>query len=133
MPEPLAMAPMVTFLPPTVQVTAHSFFTASVVMMALTAASEPSADRALAAWGIPSRMAAMFRVWPMTPVEATTKSWGLRPVSAAARTHISRAYSWLMGAQALALPLLATTPQATPSSRCSMVTYRGAAFTRLSV
>ena len=34
--------------------------------------------------------------------------------------------------EALAI-LLATTPQAVPSSRWSMVTYRGAAFTRLRV
>ena len=69
----------------------------------------------------------------MTPVEATTKSSGSWPVAWAAATHMASAFSWLMGQQALALPLLATTPQATPFSRWSMVTYRGAAFTRLRV
>ena len=43
-------------------------------------------------------------------------------VARAASRAISSAYSWLMGQQALALPLLAATPQAVPSSRCSMVT-----------
>ena len=78
MPEPLAMAPRVTVLPPMEQVTASSFFTVSVVMMALAAASEPSLDRAAAAWGRPFPMASMFSSWPMTPVEATTKSSGLQ-------------------------------------------------------
>ena len=122
MPEPLAMAPSVTVLPPIEQARASSFFTVSVVMMARAAASEPSgpAVRPAAAAGIPARMAAMLRVWPMTPVEATTKSAG--PVARAASRAISSAYSWLMGQQALALPLLAATPQAVPSSRCSIVT-----------
>ena len=78
-------------------------------------------------------MAAMFRVWPITPVEATTKSAAFSPVAAAARAHISSAFSWLMGQQALALPELAMMPWATPFSRWSMVTYRGAAFTRLRI
>ncbi len=84
MPEPLAMAPMVTVLPPMVQVTAISFFTVSVVMMAWAASSEPSSDSAAAAAGSPRSMAAMFSSWPITPVEATTKSPGFRPVAAAA-------------------------------------------------
>ena len=71
---------------------------------------------------MPWAMASMFSSWPMTPVEATTKSAGARPVARAASRAISSAYSWLMGQQALALPLLAATPQAVPSSRCSMVT-----------
>ena len=43
-------------------------------------------------------------------------------LAAAAAAHMASAFSWLMGQQALALPLFATTPQATPSSRCSIVT-----------
>ena len=117
MPEPLAMAPRVTVLPPMEQVKASSFFTVSVVMMALAAASEPSLDRAAAAWGRPFPMASMFSSWPITPVEATTKSSGFRPVARAARTHISSACSWLLGAQALALPELATMAWASPFSR----------------
>ena len=78
--------------------------------------------RPAAAVGMPASMAAMLMVWPMTPVEATTKSAGARPVARAASRAISSAYSWLMGQQALALPLLAATPQAVPSSRCSIVT-----------
>ena len=133
MPEPLAMAPRRTSLPPMVRETAISFFTVSVVMMAWAAVSEPSADRAAAAWGSPAWMAEMLMVWPMTPVLATTKSPGSRPVAAAAAVLMASAFSWLWGQQALALPLLATTPQATPFSRWSMVTYRGAAFTRFMV
>ena len=58
----------------------------------------------------------------MTPVEQTMKSSASRPVALAAKAHIASAFSWLMGQQALALPLLATTPQAVPSSRWSIVT-----------
>ena len=75
----------------------------------------------------------MLIVFPMTPVEATTKSSGWRPVAWAAAAHMAWAFSWLKGQQALALPLLATTPQAVPSSRWSMVTYTGADFTRFRV
>ena len=95
MPEPLAMAPMVTVLPPMTVVTAISFFSVSVVMMAWAASSEPpSFFSCPASTGTPASMAAMFRVWPMTPVEATTKSDGLRPVAAAAASHIFLAFSW---------------------------------------
>ena len=102
-------------------------------MMALAAASDPSLDSALAASGIPFSMAAIFSSWPITPVEATTKSPGLSPVAAAASWHILSAYSWLLGAQALAFPEFATIPWASPFSRWSMVTYSGAAFTRFMV
>ena len=67
-------------------------------------------------------MAAMFNSTPMTPVEQTAKSPASRPVAAAAAAHMASAFSWLPGQQALALPLLATMPQAVPSSRWSMVT-----------
>ena len=132
-PEPLAMAPRVTSFPPRVREKASSFFTVSVVMMARAASSEPSGPSLAARAGIPAWMAVMLMVWPMTPVEATAKSSGARPVAWAAARHMAWAFSWLMGQQALALPLFATTPQATPFSRWSMVTYRGAAFTRLRV
>ena len=121
-PEPLAMAPIFTGFPPMVQATAVSFFTVSVVMIAVAAASEPSPLRADARPGIPFSMALMFSVWPMTPVEATTKSSFFSPVAWAASSHIRSAFSWLMGAQALALPELATTPRHTPFSRWPMVT-----------
>ena len=122
MPEPLAIAPSLTSLPPTVQERAISFFTVSVVIMAVAAASEPSVDRAAAAVGIPASMASMLIAWPITPVEQTTKSSASRPVALAAAAHMASAFSWLPGQQALALPLLATIPQATPFSRWSMVT-----------
>ena len=80
-PEPLAMAPMVTVFPPMFTERAASFFTVSVVITALAAASEPSALRFSTRVGTPCSMAAMFSSWPMTPVEATTKSVGFRPVA----------------------------------------------------
>ena len=122
MPEPLAMAPRRTSLPPTEKETASSFFTVSVVMIAAAARSEPSSDREAARAGIPAWMAPMLMVWPMTPVEQTAKSAASRPVAWAAAAHMASAFSWLPGQQALALPLLATMPQAVPSSRWSMVT-----------
>ena len=117
-----AMAPRVTVFPPMEQVKASSLRTVSVVMMASAASPEPSGDRAAAASGMPFPMAAMFSSWPMTPVEATTKSLAFRPVAWAASWHISSACSWLLGAQALALPEFTTTAWASPFSRWSMVT-----------
>ena len=90
--------------------------------MAWTASSEPSLRRAAASSGIPILMAPMLMGWPMTPVEATMKSAASRPVADAAAAHMASAFSWLPGQQALALPLLATMPQAVPFSRWSMVT-----------
>ena len=121
-PDPFAMAPMVTRCPPMVTETAVSFFIVSVVMIAEAAASEPSVLRADTKPGIPFSMATMFRGCPMTPVEATAKSSGFRPVAWAASWHMASAFSWLMGAQALALPELATIPRHTPSSRLPIVT-----------
>ena len=121
-PEPLAMPPIVTVLPPRVRETAISFFLVSVVITALAAASEPLSFSCSTRGPIPFSMASMFSVWPMTPVEATTKSVGFNPVALAAAAHIRSAFSWPMGAQALALPLLATIPRHTPSSRLPMVT-----------
>ena len=98
MPEPLAMAPRVTSFPPRVRETASSFFTVSVVMMARAASSEPlRASAAASRRAVPAWMAAMLMVWPMTPVEATTKSSGSRPVAwaAARRTWPRRSHgSW---------------------------------------
>ena len=122
MPEPLAMAPILTSFPPRLRETATSLGTESVVMMAVAAPPEPSRDRAAAALGTPVWTAWMLMVWPMMPLEATAKSSASRPVAWAAKRHMASAFSWLMGQQALALPLLATMPQATPFSRWSMVT-----------
>ena len=64
MPEPLAMPPIRTVLPPITVSTASSFLTVSVVMMAWAAASLPAAVWAAAAHssGIPCSMAATFSV-----------------------------------------------------------------------
>ena len=62
MPEPLAIAPIFASLPPTVKEMAISFFTVSVVMMALAAAAEPPARKADATAGIPASIAAMLMV-----------------------------------------------------------------------
>ena len=64
MPEPLAMPPMRTVLPPTSVSTAASFFTVSVVIMAWAAASDPAAPASREAYsaGMPSSITATFRV-----------------------------------------------------------------------
>ena len=105
MPEPLAMAPMVTVSRPRGhqglllhRVGGHDGVGRGVGPVP----GQPPPPRAR-----PARMAAMLRVWPMTPVEATTKSVGLSPVAGRPAAHISSAFSWPLGAQALALPELA--------------------------
>ena len=80
MPLPLAMPPMTTSLPSSWKETATSFFWVSVVMMAWAASSLASGEWASfpASTGIPSWMGAMGKVWPMTPVEATSTCSGER-------------------------------------------------------
>ena len=57
-------------------------------------------------------MAVMFSSTPMMPVEQTAKSWGARPVAAAAAAAMRLAFSMPLGAQALALPLSRMMPWA---------------------
>ena len=105
-------------MPSPENVTAASFGRVSVVMMARAALAPPLAtESSRAARGMPVANGSSGRCSPITPVEATTKSSGFRPVARAARTHISSACSWLLGAQALALPELATMAWASPFSR----------------
>ena len=115
--------------------TAASFFTVSVVMMAWAAASLPAPlrSRRLASSSMPSSMTFTLRVWPMTPVEHTSTSSAPQPMALAAAAHIRSAFSSPRGAQALALPLLATTARARPFARWAFVTWMGAAFTTLVV
>ena len=135
MPEPLAMAPMVTVLPPSSTVTAISFTFRSVVRMAWAASREAWGVSARAATreGTPFSMAWMFSSTPMMPVEQTAKSWGCRPVAAAAAWAIRWAFSLPLGAQALALPLSKMIPRAWWSARCSLVRITGSALTTLRV
>ena len=131
MPLPFAMPPMRTLLPPMTVSTATSFFTRSVVMIAWAAASDASAECSSAAYsaGMPSSITLIRRVWPITPVEETTTSSGLQPISLAAAWHILIAFSSPLGAQALALPLFTIMARAFPSARCFLSTWMGAALT----
>lgn len=131
MPEPLQMPPMRQILPPAVNSTATVFISVSVVMMAVAAASEPSSDRV--SFPIFSSMHSMFSRWPITPVDATTMSLSARPSSFAAAAASRWAFSMPSGAHALALPEFTTTACAVWSARCSIVTCRHDAFTRLVV
>ena len=114
MPEPLAMAPTVTVLPPISVVTAISLIFRSVVRMAWAASLDACSVSARAATraGTPASMAVMFSSTPMMPVEQTAKSWGARPVAAAAAAAMRLAFSMPLGAQALALPLSRMMPWA---------------------
>ena len=131
MPEPLAMPPIRTVLPPMVVSTASSFFTVSVVMMAWAAASLPSGlwETELYSSGMPASMTDTFSVWPMTPVDAATMSSAGQPMALAAAAQTRSAFSSPMGAQALALPLLMTAALAFPSARWRLSTWMWAAFT----
>ena len=79
MPLPLEMPPSLTVLPPVSTSAAASLGMVSVVMMAVAAALEPSALNDLTSSGMPAAMGSMGSTWPMTPVEATTTSWGSMP------------------------------------------------------
>ena len=132
-PEPLAMPPMWQVLPPTVNSTAISFLTVSVVMMPTAAASPPSVDRPATSSSMPPAMGSRFRGWPMTPVEATTTSVALTPVALATSSHMASAISMPLALQVLALPELQMTAWAMPSAMLFLVTVRGAPLTRLVV
>ena len=118
------MAPSVTVLPPIEQARASSFFTVSVVMMARAAASEPSgpAVRPAAASGIPARMAAMLRVWPMTPVEADHEVGGCAAGGPGGQPGHLLGVLVAHGAAGVGVAAVGRHAQAVPSSRCSMVT-----------
>ena len=125
------MAPSFTVLPPTSISTAISLVRRSVVMMAWAASLEAFSlsDRAATRPGTPASMASMFSSTPMMPVEHTPKSWGCRPVAAAAAFAMRMAFSIPLGAQALALPLSRMTPWALWSAKYSMDRMTGSALT----
>ena len=132
-PEPLAIAPIVTLVPLTKNSAAHSFLTVSVVIIA-SAAFEPLSDNSSIKVGIPFFIASAFIGTPITPVEAiSTSSFGIFNFSAKVFA-ISLALSipsWPV--QQLALPLLHIIACAFLSFKCSFVTYIGAHFTLLFV
>ena len=108
MPEPLAMAPSVTVLPPIEQARASSFFTVSVVMMAVAASVLPCSVVAslAAAAGMPLANGSMTMGWPMTPVEAGRTSSAGRSSALPTSSQHSSARATPLAAQVLALPLL---------------------------
>ena len=133
MPLPLEMPPRVTVLPPISTWAAASLGMVSVVIMAVAAAKEPSGLKVFTSSGMPSWMGSRGSTWPMTPVEATTTSWGAMPKALAASWHMASAFSTPSALQVLALPELQMTAFAVPSARFFWVTKMGAPFTRFRV
>ena len=99
-------------------------------MMAVAAAWEPWALKDFTSSGMPAWMGSMGSTWPMTPVEATTTSWGSMPRAWAAKSHMVWAFSTPSALQVLALPELQMTALAAPSAMFFRVTRMGAPFTR---
>jgi|GEM_PF-4555552 len=118
MPEPLAMAPMVTAAPPTSNSTAISFFMVSVVRMASRASMEPAFESPATRASMPPSIGATSSWTPMTPVDATTTSsafTGRRSATRAAmRSAAAMPWSPL---QVFALPEFTMTAWARPSAR----------------
>ena len=78
-------------------------------MKAVAAAWEPWALKDFTSSGMPAWMGSMGSTWPMTPVEATTTSWGSMPRAWAAKSHMAWAFSTPSALQVLALPELQMT------------------------
>ena len=133
MPLPFAMPPRLQVTLPILNDTATSFSCVSVVMMPSEASELPSFERLFTRSGIPAAIGAMSSGCPMTPVDATTISFGEMPRACAARSLIFSAISIPSALQVLAFPLLQITACAVPSARCFFVTVSGAPFTRFVV
>ena len=127
------MPPSVQVLPPASNVTAISLRLRSVVMMASAASALPFAESADTSDGMPASMGLISSGCPITPVEATTTSSSLSPVSRATSAHISSATCTPSALQVLALPLLHTIACAKPLAKCALVTSSGAPLTRFRV
>jgi hypothetical protein len=128
------MAPTWAIVPsPSSSTSANSFVRVSVVRMA-SAARSPRGPSDAASFGIPTSMGSIGNGTPINPVEHTSTSWGEHPRLSAVTSHIRRA-SCRPGSPvaALALPELRTTAAARPSTRCSELTWTGAACTRFVV
>ena len=134
MPEPFAMAPKRTSLPPILAETAHAFEYVSVVMIALPAFTLPSAESSPIAALMPVSILSIGSVTPITPVEPTMTSFSLHPRASAARRCILWAsLSPCSPVQALAQPALATIACALPFATTSFDAKTGAAATRFCV
>ena len=121
-PEPLAMPPTRNVPADVSTSTAYDLGNGSVVMIARAASAWPSRDSAATAAGMPVRIASIFRLTPMTPVDATSACDGAQPTRLAASTAISRASAMPCGpVQALAQPLLVTMTCAMPSLQVEML------------
>ena len=94
MPEPLHMPPSVTSLPPSVNCTAISFFTVSVVMIAFAASVPFSREPSFvsASTFTPALMRSIGSCIPMTPVEPTSTASFAMPSASAAASAVSRQY-----------------------------------------
>ena len=133
-PEPLAMAPMVTVFPPNSMLRASSFFIVSVVRMASRASIDPALESPATRASIPASIGVTSSCTPITPVEATTTSSALTGRRSATSAAMRRAAAIPASPlQVLALPELTITAWAWPSARCSLVTTRGWPITLLVV
>ena len=109
MPEPLAITPNLTSLPPIVTSVAQVFEYVSVVIIALPALTLPSFESSLTAALIPASILSIGKVTPITPVEATITELSGQLSSLAAILHIfSASLRPCSPVQALAQPALAT-------------------------
>ena len=112
MPEPLAMPVRVTCSLPNLAVAVASLGNVSVVIMARAAACQSAAPSACCT---AFSTGAVSSTSPITPVEATSTSWGLQPICSAvacAVTNAALAPAWPV--KALALPALTKRARALP-------------------
>ena len=133
MPLPFAMPPRRQVLPSSVNSTAISLRTVSVVMMASAASALPSMERPATSAGMPAAMGASSSGSPITPVDATMTSRAAMPSASPTSAAVSSAIAAPFQLQVLALPLLQMTACALPSARCALVTVSGAPLTRFVV
>ena len=132
MPEPLHMPPTVTVRPPIFTCTAACFGFVSVVITAFSAARPASgvAARFAAADFMPASRRSIGRGWPITPVEATSTSFGSMPSVFAVSSALRRASARPCApVQAFAQPLFARMAWMRPPRTAARSYSTGAAAT----
>ena len=113
MPEPLAIAPIRTSLPPSSIFSPKLLAWVSVVIMAFEASGLPSTDNFPTASLMPAVILSMGRLTPITPVEATNTSSAAQPICSAAIFAVSfAAFIPVSPVQAFAQPAFATMARA---------------------
>ena len=129
-PAPLAIAPIVTLLPPRLNRTAASFLTVSEVIIARAASEPRSGLRTFTHCLIPRKTFRIGNGTPIRPVEQTSTSCGLHFNPAAVSEVIFLASAMpRTPVQALAFPLFRITARTFPFFKCCWLTRTGPAFT----